>query len=287
MINGFFLIDKEEGMTSFEVVMAVRKLTGMRRVGHAGTLDKLATGLLIVAVGEATKLLEFLLGCDKTYEVAARFGAVSSTGDRDGTIVESSFDFPRKTNFEMKKIISDNFSGEILQVPPKYSALKIAGKRASDIMRSGNEVEMKPRKILIDKFRILKNDWPLVRFRVQCSAGTYIRSLISDLGEKIGCGAYVALLRRLSINDFLVSGAVKVCELDKNFEQELLSLEKIAEKFPCTILTDKELLQLGDGKTLENKKIEHGSCSMAFNKGKLVGVVENFRGGIKFKKQIK
>ncbi len=204
-MDGFLLIDKEKGRTSFDVVRDVRRKTGERRVGHGGTLDPLATGLLIVAVGKATKLLSNFLGCEKEYEVRARFGFVSDSYDAEGKIEKMS-DGKIPMN-EIKKEILQNFLGKISQCPPKYSALKIKGKRAADIMRAGGDVELKPRNVLIKKFEILDYEWPEVSFRIECGSGTYVRSLVHDLGQKLGVGAYVTQLRRTKVGDFDVREA--------------------------------------------------------------------------------
>lgn len=216
-MDEFLLIDKENGMTSFDVVREIRRLAGVKKVGHAGTLDPLATGLLIVAVGrDSTKKLGYYLKMDKEYEVLARFGAISDTYDAEGRIIFSAGEndsFVSVGEAALLKIISKNFLGLIQQIPPKYSALKIKGKKACDIMRKGGEVEMRLRKVRIDEFSIIEFDWPFVKFRVKCGSGTYIRSLIHDLGQRLGCGAYVVELRRVKIGDYSVGDAVKLEKL--------------------------------------------------------------------------
>lgn len=224
-MDGFLLIDKEKGMTSFDVVREVRRIVGEKKVGHSGTLDKAATGLLIMGVGKATKGLTNLIGCDKEYEFRAKFGYVSDTYDALGVIEKTDFEGEIEKS-EMEKVM-ERFLGEILQMPPKYSALKIGGRRASDIVRSGGEVELKPRKVRIYSFDVIKYDWPLVDFRVKCGSGTYIRSLVYDLGSELGCGGYVVELRRTKIDDFSVSDACLLGGLSKKVEQRLISLEEI------------------------------------------------------------
>jgi len=283
-VKGFFLIDKESGVTSFDVVSDIRRLTGVKKVGHSGTLDPLATGLLLVAVGEGTKLLEFLIGCTKEYEVLGRFGFKSDTYDAEGEIKEVSSKVLSRD--EIEAAIKANFVGEIEQIPPKYSALKIGGKRAADIMREGGDVEMKARKLHIGNFEILEFEWPVVRFRVACSSGTYIRSLIHDLGELLEGGAYVEELRRSKIGDFSLVDAVKIDVLNKNLEQNLISMENMAKSFTLCELSDADYQGLKDGKVLLGKKIEQDLPVMAFYKDKLVGVLEVIGGGVKYKKMI-
>jgi tRNA pseudouridine55 synthase len=276
-MDGFFLIDKQKGESSFDVVRDLRRKIGEKKVGHSGTLDPLATGLLLVAVGEGTKLLEYLIACDKEYEVVAEFGKVSDTFDAEGKIeiVNEEMVVSRE---ELVEVIEQNFFGEIEQVPPKYSALKIKGQRACDIVRKGGEVEMKSRKVQIDEFEIIDFNWPMVSFRVKCGTGTYIRSLIHDLGQKLACGGYVVELRRTRVRDFSVDDA----------SSTLIELEEIAEKFSKMELSDEDFLGLQDGKVLLDKKIEEGEVKMAFYKGKLVGVLKSARDGegIKFRKMI-
>ncbi|MFH1533788.1 MAG: tRNA pseudouridine(55) synthase TruB [Nitrospirota bacterium] len=281
-MNGFFFIDKEKGMTSFDVVRNIRRMIGEKKVGHSGTLDKLAEGLLIVAVGQGTKLLEYLIGFDKEYEVVGRFGYVSDTFDSDGEVVKTDFS-GEVSESEILESIS-GFTGEISQMPPKYSALKVGGRRASDIVRSGEKVELKARNIRIDDFEIVEYDWPEVRFRVSCSSGTYIRSLINDLGEKLGCGGYVGDLRRTKIGSFSVGDAVILEVLGKNVDQRLISMEEMGRNFATIDLSDEEFEGLKDGKVLLDKKLEQEGVVVAFYGGKAVGVVENDKGGIKFSK---
>lgn len=230
-MQGFVLIDKPQGITSFDVVAKVRKLTGEKRVGHSGTLDPLATGLLIVAVGRgATKHLQKFVGLDKEYEVTGRFGYVSDTYDADcDNIVALKPDFETDRN-EVEKIIKADFLGEIKQVPPAYSAIKIAGKKAYELARKGKIVSLGARSVTIEEFKVLEFKWPLVSFRIYCSSGTYVRSLIHDLGQKLGCGAYVTKLRRTKIGDFKIENAYKLDDfssgLNKNIKQVIIGVEE-------------------------------------------------------------
>lgn len=208
-MDELILIDKEKGMTSFDVVRRVKRITGIKKVGHGGTLDPLATGLLIVGVGKGTKLLNNFLKCDKEYEVEAKFGYVSDSYDADGRISEGN-SLLKFTKKEVSDVIEKFFLGEIEQFPPKYSALKIGGKRACDIMRRGGDVVLASRKIKIYEFKIMSFKWPKVEFLIKCGSGTYVRSLIHDLGQKLGCGAYVTELRRTRVGDLLIKDAKKL-----------------------------------------------------------------------------
>ena len=175
-------------------------------MGHAGTLDPLATGLLIIAVGKSTKQISEFMGLPKEYEVEIEFGKVSNTYDADGTLTpqEGAPAFIKKEDFEK---ILPQFTGEIMQMPPIFSALKVKGQRAYDLARTGQEVHLEPRKVTISEIEILDYSWPFVKLRVACSKGTYIRSLAHDLGQVLGCGGYVKELRRTKIGHYTVTNA--------------------------------------------------------------------------------
>lgn len=260
-VNGFVLWDKKSGETSFDVVRQVRKLFGVKKVGHTGTLDPLATGLLIVAVGEATKLIEYMMADSKEYEVVAHFGFVSDSFDADGVISEVSAEVVSRS--EIEKAIVANFLGEISQVPPKFSALKIEGKRAYDLARAGTDFEMKARKVLIKEFEVLDFDWPRVGFRVSCGSGTYIRSLVHDLGQVLGVGAYVQELRRTMVGDFSVREA----------SENLIEVGDFAAKFLALFeVSEEELKDLRDGKVVSFGR-EVPELGLAVFCGKVVGVI--------------
>lgn len=227
-MKGFLLVDKEKGWTSFDVVAKIRGVLsrgvakqGKRKrlkVGHAGTLDPLATGLLFIAVGDYTKLLKNFVGLDKEYEVEAEFGFTSDTYDAEGNLQKVDVSFEAGIT-DIEKIIKDKFVGEIEQIPPKYSALKINGKKAYELARSGKEFEVKSRKVVIKQFDIIDFNWPIVKFRIFCGSGTYVRSLIHDLGQELGCGAYVKGLRRTKVGDFSVEKALRFSDCEDAFEE--------------------------------------------------------------------
>lgn len=226
-MEGFLLIDKPKGITSFDVVAKVRKLTGEKRVGHSGTLDPLATGLLIVAVSRgATRHLQKFVGLDKEYEVTAKFGYISDTYDADSkniTSVKPNFKIGREG---VENTIKANFLGKIKQIPPAYSAIKIGGKKAYELARKGEAVSLGARSVAIEEFKVLKFKWPLIAFRIHCSSGTYVRSLIHDLGQKLGCGAYVVELRRTKIGDFKIENAYKLDDLLNSSVEEYLRISQ-------------------------------------------------------------
>lgn len=206
-MNQILFIDKSKGITSFDVIRRLRNKLGIKKMGHAGTLDPLATGLLIIATGSATKEISKYMNLPKEYEVLIEFGKTSTTYDADGEISQGVLMDVGRIEFEDNL---KNFIGEILQTPPIFSAKKIKGVRAYDLARQGKEVKLEPRKVKIDKIEILDFSWPFVKLRVNCGKGTYIRSLAHDIGEKLGCGGYVKELRRTAIGDFKVENAERI-----------------------------------------------------------------------------
>lgn len=193
-------IDKPKGVTSYDVIRRLKPKFPRMKIGHAGTLDPLASGLLIVAIGGATKQLTQFLKLPKRYIVEATFGKISATYDAEGPFTEV---FHEPVSREaIKKILWENFIGDIFQTPPAYSAAKIKGQRAYDLARQGKEVVLEPRKVRIESCEIFSYEWPRLVLDVRCSSGTYIRSLVHDLGQKLGCGAYVSNLRRTEIGEY-------------------------------------------------------------------------------------
>lgn len=212
-MDELLLIDKPAGMTSHDVVDRVRRVTGTRKVGHAGTLDPFATGLLIVGVGAGTKKLTALVGLDKTYEAVARLGATSTTFDPEGTITDTA-GVTRPTRDDVERVLA-RFRGTIEQKAPLHSAKKIGGKKLYDLARAGTATEeMRPVKtVMISELELTAYDWPTLAFRVSCSSGTYIRSLADDIGRALGCGAYLESLRRTRIGTFSLDRAVTLDKL--------------------------------------------------------------------------
>lgn len=218
--TGFLLIDKPAGMTSHDVVDAVRRVTGERRVGHAGTLDPFATGLLIIGVGRAaTARLGEFLGLDKTYEATIALGATSTTDDPEGIITPLLL--KEKLEEQTIKLAIQSFVGKIEQVPPAYAAIKIQGKKMYELARAGKVVEAKPRTVTISSFELIGPIGPitngpiLFRVKIHCSSGTYIRALARDLGAKLGVGGYLTQLRRTAIGSHEVKNAVTLDQLQR------------------------------------------------------------------------
>jgi tRNA pseudouridine55 synthase len=224
-IAGFILIDKEQGPTSHDIVDKLRKITKINKIGHAGTLDPMASGLLILAVGrQATKNISKYVKLDKEYEAEIFLGAETDTYDRLGKIVNIS----NRQIADIETIIDilNEFEGELLQVPPMYSAKKHKGKKLYELARKGEMIERQPAKISIYEIKLISYDFPILKIKIQCSSGTYIRSLAHDIGIRIGVGAYLNNLRRTSIGSFEVEGAQKIDRLNSdNWQKFLFGLE--------------------------------------------------------------
>jgi len=211
--DGILLINKAEGKTSHDVVQKVRRILGVNKVGHAGTLDPFATGLLVILVGQGTKLSEFLRPLAKTYEAVVRLGIETDTYDRTGKIIRKAGEI-RITEDDVQSAVR-GFLGEIEQIPPPFSAIKIKGKRAYQLARKGKEVNLAPRKVTIYEIVLDHMELPFVGIKVRCSAGTYVRSLAFDLGRKLGCGAYLDKLRRTQVGQFRVDEAIGSEKLER------------------------------------------------------------------------
>ncbi len=220
-MNGLLLIDKPKGWTSFDVVAKVRGIirTELRKtdpsiknvkVGHTGTLDPSATGLLVLCVGSYTKKVESMIRHDKTYNVELTLGATSTTGDQEGIITTVTVDPPSMG--QVSEALA-SFVGEQMQTPPVFSAIKVDGKRAYELARAGKEVKLEPRKVTINSISDISYDWPKIYFTADVSSGTYIRSLATDIGEKLKTGAYMSELRRVKVAEYAVEDALSIDQL--------------------------------------------------------------------------
>ena len=234
-MNGIILVDKPKDWTSHDVVAKLRGILGERRIGHSGTLDPMATGLLAVFVGRATRAVEFAESHDKEYIASVRFGISTDTQDITGTVLQKTDKIAQKS--EIIAILSD-FRGEIFQTPPMYSALKVNGKKLYELARDGKEIERKSRRIEIKELELLGQDENGdYSFRVLCTKGTYIRTLFSDIGDKLGCGATLTALRRTRAGEFSVENAYTLEEIAKlkdsgKTESFLLPVESLFSDCP-------------------------------------------------------
>lgn len=218
-MEGIILVDKPKGITSHDVVDVARKRLKIKRVGHAGTLDPLAQGLLIILVGKCTKLFSKFSGLDKEYSGVLKLGEVTATGDSQGEVTQRN-EWAQISEDTIRETFS-LFVGETDQIPPMVSALRVNGKRLYKLARRGIVVERTPRKIKIHFLEILKIDLPFVEFRLKCSKGTYVRKLAEDIGEKLGCGAHMVKILRLGIGSFGLDKAIALDDINESHLQQI------------------------------------------------------------------
>jgi tRNA pseudouridine55 synthase len=249
-MRGVLLVDKPSGMTSHDVVDRIRKAAGTRRVGHTGTLDPAATGLLILCLGEATRLSDFLTGLDKVYEGILRFGLVTDSYDLDGKVVEER-PVPDLSEAEIQKTF-DQFTGDIMQVPPMVSAVKVNGQRLYKLARRGEVVEREPRPVTVREFALLDYEAPDARFRLRCTRGTYARTLCYDVGETLGCGGTLAGLRRTAVGAHSVENATPIDEFKTpdDVAAHLVSPEDALD-LPIVVVRPASRRTVVDGGTLD------------------------------------
>ena len=245
--SGILVIDKPAGPTSHEIVLALRRRLGISRIGHTGTLDPFASGLLIFCIGKATRLSQFLQAENKRYRGTIRFGFSTDTHDLTGRPTSDTI----LPCLDHKKIIElfDSFLGETLQVPPMFSAKKIGGKKLYVEARKGLEIPREPARIRIYELKALEIRNDEADFETHCSVGTYIRTLANDMGEKLGCGAHLSKLRRIGIGDIRESHAVSMEEIhaSKNPREKIIPLEGIPLGFPKILLTEAEEKSIENG----------------------------------------
>lgn len=290
MHSGILLVDKPQSITSHDVVARTRKLAGTRRVGHAGTLDPMATGLLILGINSSTRLLTYLVGQDKEYLATIRLGLTTTTDDAEGEAVEKA-EADAVANVSNTAIAAAiaNLTGDISQVPSSVSAIKVDGKRAYALVRAGETVELKSRPVTVSRFDVLErrevDGFLDLDVRVECSSGTYIRALARDLGAALGVGGHLTGLRRTRIGPFSVDNAPTLAELD--VEASLIGPANAASVlFPRISLTEQQAVDLGHGKKVDATDLAVsaplGSDDLAAGvapDGRLVGLVK-ITGGI-------
>lgn len=235
-MNGIVIVDKPQDWTSQDVTARLRRVFQTRRIGHGGTLDPMATGVLPVFVGRATRGVEFFEHAEKTYETVLRLGLTTSTEDITGTVLTRQD--VSVTDGEIEAALA-SFRGEILQVPPMYSALKVNGQKLCDLARKGAEIERQPRPVTIRELTLLGREGADLRLRVICSKGTYIRTLCKDIGQALGCGGCMAALRRTQAGEYTISQAVPLARLleCEHPEEYLRDVDTLFRGFPAVTLT--------------------------------------------------
>ena len=245
-MNGIVIVDKPVGWTSQDVVSKLRGKLHTKRIGHGGTLDPMATGVLPVFVGRATRGVEFFEHAEKTYETVLRLGLLTDTEDTSGTVLEQRS--VAVTEEQLEAALAQ-FRGEILQVPPMYSALKVNGQKLYDLARKGKEVERQPRPITIHELTLLGMEADGIHLRVRCSKGTYIRTLCKDIGEALGCGGCMAALRRVTAGEYTIEESVPLQTLleTEEPEQYLRPVDSMFRNCPAVTLTEKQELRCRNG----------------------------------------
>lgn len=285
-MNGFLLLDKPKGITSFFCVKKLRWLLGTKKMGFAGTLDPLATGLMIVAAGEATKMIPFLEGADKVYDVTIRLGRVSTTYDAEGELSDYSGVLVKPTRVLIQNVLDEHFSGEREQFPPAHSAVWVDGKRAYELARQNKVFKLKSRSVNFYDLKIRSYVWPSLTLRVHCSAGTYVRSLAHDLGGLLGCGGYVRELRRIKHGRYSVKDAVLLDDLTPlNVAGYLRRIEDMFVDFNRMELTSEEYRILENGGFIENRPDFSGEPVLAMFEGVCSGVLELRGNKLKYKRR--
>ena len=256
-MNGIVIVDKPEGWTSQDVVSKLRGVLRTKRIGHGGTLDPMATGVLPVFVGRATRGVEFFEHAEKTYEAVLQLGVTTDTEDITGTVLEE-----KPVNITEDRIDAalEKFRGEISQIPPMYSAVKVNGQKLYDLARKGKEVERKPRQITIFQLDCLAFSGKTVTLRVRCSKGTYIRTLCKDIGEALGCGGCMAALRRTAAGSYTIDQAVPLKTLIESGDPGsfLLPVDSMFTQYPAVTLTQKQALRCRNGNSF-SVALENGT----------------------------
>ena len=291
-MNGVLLIDKPAGMTSHDVVARVRRIIGERRVGHAGTLDPFATGLLVILIGGATRLAQFLSGADKEYEAVIRLGYATDTGDLTGRRIDQDAQpNPLELTADEIEAAMASLRGDIEQVPPMYSAKKIAGRKLYEHARRGEEVERQPLRVKIHEVEVVRRDEGLLatsengcadlRVRVVCSAGTYVRTLAEDLGKKLGLGAHLTELRRTRSGKFAIETAISLPELadlaaSRSLDQVMISPNDALLHLPLVELDAEQTRRTAQGNDVHANgpanAWRHGESIRLVHQGELIAV---------------
>ena len=278
-IHGVFLLDKPQGMSSNDIMQKVKRIFQANKAGHTGALDPLATGMLPICLGEATKFSQFLLDADKRYLVTAKLGERTDTSDAEGQIVET-----RKVKVKTPEILTalEQFRGNILQVPTMFSALKHNGKPLYEYARQGITVEREARPITIFELNFIEYNAPYLTLEVHCSKGTYIRTLVDDLGEVLGCGAHVTMLRRTAVADYPTEKMLDWHALQSLAEQQdlalldalLLPMDTAVAKLPTLTLNESQTQGIGFGQRIkfDNLNRLQGQVRLFSHENRFLGV---------------
>jgi len=274
-IDGWFVIDKDGGMTSTDVVRRIKRILHPQKVGHAGTLDPLATGILPIALGEATKTVPYIVDAEKEYAFTVQWGEERTTDDAEGEVTEVSDTRPSLDDI---KAALPAFIGEIDQMPPQFSALKVDGQRAYDLARNGKSVDLKARKVTIKAFNLIEGDEDSCKFHVICGKGTYIRSLARDLGRKLQCFGHITAIRRTRVGPFSEAGAISLAKLDDLSHsaralEALIPVMTALDDIPELAITRDEAHRIRCGQALRLPTKRSGTVRLTLDKG-LIALAE-------------
>ena len=276
-MNGILIVNKSKGYTSHDIVAKVKKITG-EKVGHTGTLDPLATGVLPILIGKGTLCSKYLMNHDKTYKVLLKLGIKKSTGDEEGEIIQEETVDEEILDERNVKIVLNSFLGEQMQIPPIYSAIKVKGKKLYEYARKGQKVEIEPRKITIYDIKLLKINKVSseIQFEVSCSKGTYIRSLCEDIAQKIGTVGYMKELQRTRVGIFTIEQSVLAEDLTKEtIEKYMITIEKLFKDLENIELNEKKLQLFLNGVKLRFD-LEEGIYKIYSNQQFIgIGVLKN------------
>lgn len=280
-IHGVFLLDKPQGMSSNDILQKVKRIFQANKAGHTGALDPLATGMLPICLGEATKFSQFLLDSDKRYQVTAKLGERTDTSDAEGQVVETKAVNVTESDIQQALV---QFRGDILQVPTMFSALKHQGKPLYEYARAGITVEREARPITIFELKFIAYEAPFLTLEVHCSKGTYIRTLVDDLGEVLGCGAHVTVLRRLAVADYPIAAMMSYTDLQNMAENQplevldqlLLPMDTAVSTLPKINLNEQQTKSVGFGQRVKFENVEqiYGLVRLFSNTAQFLGVAE-------------
>jgi len=278
---GLLIVDKPVGPTSHQVVNVVRRGTGIQKVGHAGTLDPRASGVLILCLGQATRLSEFLSTASKRYQAVIRFGSATDTYDADGEVLHQTGNAP--TRKEIEEILPE-FMGEIDQVPPPFSAIKIGGAKSYELAREGKKVDLGPRQVIIYDLKFISYKPPDLALEIECSAGTYIRSLAYDLGERVSTGAHLAALRRIKSGPFTIDDAIPFPKLEVGFlvdkwEKYIVPAVDALPDLPVVKVNQEDLDHVKFGHQISANPGSSGLARAVSKDGELVAILEAVEDG--------
>lgn len=277
-MNGVLNIYKERGMTSFQVVASVKRITGIKKVGHTGTLDPEAEGVLPVCIGRATKLVDYIMDGEKIYRASFQFGKISDTLDAFGEVQETGEPLPKRENVvEMLQ----SFLGTTKQIPPMYSALKVQGKRLYELARDGKEIPREAREIHVSKIHLIeyREHSGEGSFLLVCSKGTYVRSIIDDLGRMLGSGAIMTGLVREATGGFQKEASVTLSQLEQEgVEKYLIEMEEVLKNFPAFVVPDAFLNLIANGVKVKDQRLVSDVMAGLYKgldgQGKLLGILE-------------